>query len=124
MITAANRKVEISFYNRDDITLSEISNMVLTSIRNVDTIERDAENLKDFIDFIHNSTSKISYNTLTSIISNKNFTNMTKVGIVKKLIKCYSIIVDRGGIKEILKNYSKLITELKRKKYIKISKCR
>lgn len=91
--------------------------LIINSIRSIDTLEKDKDNLSEFISFIHNQI-KLPSNIILDITSNKNFYQFGKSGIVKKLIKSYGLIKGIGGLKNIFKKYGDVLKHLKDKNYI------
>lgn len=91
---------------------------IIGGIRNYQTIDQDLNNLVVFAKFIHNEAGSLSDDIIRRIISNKNFVNFNKIGIVKKLFKSYTQIKNNLGINGIYEKYGKLITSLRQRKYI------
>jgi hypothetical protein len=90
----------------------------LLAIRSINTIEQDLANLKEFVQFAHNEASDLNKKDLNLIIHNKNFTQFTKLGIVKKIMKVYASIRGEGGLVGLRKKYGTAIRALAKQDYI------
>lgn len=88
------------------------------ALRNTDTITRDLENLNKLSKYIHDSAGKLDKNDVTKIISNKNFNQYSKIGIVKKVFDIYAKIKNMGELKGIYDKYSNTITTMKTEGYV------
>lgn len=106
-----------SFENRDLIT-KYIIDIVINSIRNVDTIDSDLNALQDMIKFIHNSAGGISPEQTLKIIVNPNFFQFRKTKVIEKMIKAYLLILSKGGTVNIAKEFGPAIKELQKRKYL------
>ena len=96
----------------------EVFKLIIEGIRSSQTMEQDLNNLVVFAKFIHNEAGDLSDEIVRKIIQNKNFINFNKVGIVKKVFKCYTQIKNEMGVKGIYAKYGKLIAQLRERKYI------
>lgn len=88
------------------------------ALRNTDTVERDADNVMALKTYIHNSAGNLNKTDLMKLISNKNFFQYQKVGIVKKVFKSYAQIRNMGGLKGIYAKYGPVINNLKQSGFI------
>jgi hypothetical protein len=88
------------------------------AVRSINTLDKDLDNLHEFIKLIHDEAGSLSSAVVKNIVKNKNFSNFNKVGIVKKVIRAYAQIRNRQGVKNIFKQYGPLISDLKRRKFI------
>jgi hypothetical protein len=92
--------------------------IMTNTVRNLTTIESDLKNLEAFTTFLHNETGNLNDAVITKIVSNKNFINFTKVGIVRKLFKAYAQIQNLGGVEKIYADYNDIIEDLTARDFI------
>ena len=92
--------------------------IIRNSIRNLNTIEQDSKNLTEFVSFAHNDAANLNKKDLLLLFQNKNFSQFSKIGIVRKLVKAYAQIRSLGNISGIKKEYGTVITALKKGDYI------
>jgi len=93
----------------------EIIQLIISSVRNPQTLDTDLENLKEFVKMIHNEAGELPESVIINLIKNKNFFNFKKVAIVRKILKAYLYIKNLNGINNIFKTYGPVIKELQKR---------
>ena len=88
------------------------------AIRNVDTVDRDVDNIKAFIKFVHDNAGDLDKSSMIKLVKNKSFHQYTKNGIVKKLFNIYSRVKSLGGLQGIYKKYGDAIKSLKAEGFV------
>jgi hypothetical protein len=96
-----------------------INQILVSCIRNINTIETDLDNIKTLVDFIHNEGANLSPETMLALFKNPNANSLSKIDIVKKVFKAMISIANMGGPTEIQKKYGKLVQELIKSKLVK-----
>ena len=111
-VVTISRNMPRTFSDEDTVSI------MVRAVRSSQTLQNDLDNLNTFAEFIHNEASGLSDEVVKKIISNDNFINFNKLGIVKKLFKSYIQIVAKGGLEGLLTTFPKLIPDLARRGYI------
>ena len=88
------------------------------AIRNVDTVDRDVDNIKAFIKFVHDNAGDLDKSSMIKLVKNKSFHQYTKNGIVNKLFNIYSRVKSLGGLQGIYKKYGDAIKSLKAEGFV------
>lgn len=108
----------INSYNPKGMNEQDTVEMMVNAVRSIQTLDKDIENLNTFIKFVHDEAGNLPAETVKKMVMNKNFTNFTKTAFVRKLFKAYAQIKNAGGTNNIYKQHGKLITDLKRRKFL------
>lgn len=90
----------------------KIIQIMEASVRSSQTMDKDLENLQEFSKLIHDEAGTLSDEIIQKMVSNKNFTNFSKIGIVKKIIRAYCQIKNNLGVEQIYKQYGELLKDL------------